>query len=203
MIYFSHFFTSFFIGLRRICLRAKVHNLVFSPFLVGIDCVTDKILKATFSWMNKLFCPQIYSPEHWKLHFRVSNFKFSGLKLLQTHSPLPPLLEKGDQRPLVDTVGYSIQTYWLLQFLLKPWSLFLVQLSTTIKMDGITKEKVVHDYTHLRCGWMTVSYLSAPISETNHLSLWKYYKTWVVDQKYQLDLTVPKHSVSKEARKET
>ena len=42
----------FFIGLCRICLRAKVRNLVFincfTLLLVGIDCVTDK-LKATFS----------------------------------------------------------------------------------------------------------------------------------------------------------
>ena len=65
MLYFSHFFTSFFIALPRICLRAKVRNLVFINclLLVGIDCVTDK-LKASFSWMkNMLFCPQIYSPE--------------------------------------------------------------------------------------------------------------------------------------------
>ena len=47
MLYFSHFFTSFFIGLRRICLRAKVPFIIRS-LLVGIDCVTDK-LKATFS----------------------------------------------------------------------------------------------------------------------------------------------------------
>ena len=47
---FQSFFSSFFIGLRRICLRAKVRNLVFiiCSLLVGIDCVTDK-LKATFS----------------------------------------------------------------------------------------------------------------------------------------------------------
>ena len=49
-IFQSFFFTSFFIGLRRICLRAKVHNLVFisCSLLVGIDYGTDK-LKATFS----------------------------------------------------------------------------------------------------------------------------------------------------------
>ena len=29
MLYFSHFFISFFIGLCRICLRAEAHNLVF------------------------------------------------------------------------------------------------------------------------------------------------------------------------------
>ena len=41
---FSHSFTSFFIGLRRICLGAKVRNLVFMncSLLVGIDCVTEK-----------------------------------------------------------------------------------------------------------------------------------------------------------------
>ena len=70
MFYFSHFFTSFFIVIRRICLPAKVRKLVFiiCSLLVGIDCVTDK-LKVTFSWMkNTPFCPQI-SP-----HFRALKF---------------------------------------------------------------------------------------------------------------------------------
>ena len=77
MLYFSHFFTSFFIALPRICLRAKVRNLVFINclLLVGIDCVTDK-LKASFSWMkNMLFCPQIYSPECWKSYLRTLKFQ--------------------------------------------------------------------------------------------------------------------------------
>ena len=63
--YFSHFFTSFFIGLRRICLRAKVDNLVFiiCSLLEGPDGVTDK-LTATFSPMKKtLFRPQVQSLE--------------------------------------------------------------------------------------------------------------------------------------------
>ena len=70
--------------------------------------MTDK-LKATFSWMeNTLFCPPIYSPERMKIAFEGFEIsKFSGL-------------EKGDQWPLVDTVGYSIQTCRLLQFILKP-----------------------------------------------------------------------------------
>ena len=47
---FQPFFQKFLTGLRRICLRAKVRNLVFiiCPLLVGIDCVTGN-LKATFS----------------------------------------------------------------------------------------------------------------------------------------------------------
>ena len=47
---FQSFFQKFLTGLRRICLRAKVRNLVFinCSLLVGIDCVTGK-LKATFS----------------------------------------------------------------------------------------------------------------------------------------------------------
>ena len=55
MLCFSHFFTSFCICLRKICLQAKVHNLVFiiCSLLVGIDCVTDK-LKATFSRMKNM-----------------------------------------------------------------------------------------------------------------------------------------------------
>ena len=44
------FFQQFLIGLCRICLHARVRNLVFiiCSLLVGIDCVTSK-LKATFS----------------------------------------------------------------------------------------------------------------------------------------------------------
>ena len=44
------FLISFFIGVCRICLCAKVRNLVFiiCSLLVGTDCVTDN-LKATFS----------------------------------------------------------------------------------------------------------------------------------------------------------
>ena len=47
---FQSFFQKFLTGLRRICLRAKVRNLVFiiCSLLVGIDCVTGN-LKATFS----------------------------------------------------------------------------------------------------------------------------------------------------------
>ena len=63
--YFFSGISSFFISLCRICLCAKVCNLVFivCSLIVGIDCVTDK-LKATFSRMkDTLFCPQIYSPE--------------------------------------------------------------------------------------------------------------------------------------------
>ena len=57
MLCFSHvntilqsFFQKFLTGVRRICLRAKVHNLVFiiCSLLVGIDCVTGS-LKATLS----------------------------------------------------------------------------------------------------------------------------------------------------------
>ena len=56
-IFQSFFFTSFFVGLRRICLRVQVLNLVFiiCSVLVGIDCVSDQ-LKATFS---SLLRPQI------------------------------------------------------------------------------------------------------------------------------------------------
>ena len=58
------FFTSFFLGLRWICSRPKVGNLVFMicPLLAGIDRVTDK-LKATFSWnpWNSMF--NVKTPE--------------------------------------------------------------------------------------------------------------------------------------------
>ena len=43
-LYITQFFTSFFIGLRRICLHAKELNLVviICSLVVGIDCVADK-----------------------------------------------------------------------------------------------------------------------------------------------------------------
>ena len=113
-LYFSHFFTSFFVGLRRIFLRAKVRNLAFinCSLLVGIDCVTDK-LKATFSSVKNTF----FSQNAENRFLGLWNFKIFWAR---TSSDPLPSLEKGDQRPLVDTVGYSIQTCWLLQFLLKP-----------------------------------------------------------------------------------
>ena len=104
MLYFSHvnaiklfqsFFTSFFICLCRICLRAKVRSLVFIICLLleGIDCVTDK-LKPTFSSMkHMLFHPQIWSTERWKSHFRAWNFTI----FWDTTPPqgLPPAPKKG------------------------------------------------------------------------------------------------------------
>ena len=88
---FQSFFHKFFLGLRWICLSAKVCNLVFiiCSLIVGIDCVTDK-LKATFSWMkDTLFCPQIYSPERWKSHFRALKFQnFLGQNAPTSYSNL-------------------------------------------------------------------------------------------------------------------
>ena len=72
-------------------------------------------------------------PERWKSHFRA-------LKL-----------QKGDQWPLVDTVGYTVQTCGLLQFLLKPlnvnkWEVvtllsFLHAVTTTKKREREKKKE--------------------------------------------------------------
>ena len=64
-LYFSHFCTSFFIGSHRICLCAKVCNLVFiiCSLLSEIDYVTDK-LKATFSWMKNTLSVLKFSPQN-------------------------------------------------------------------------------------------------------------------------------------------
>ena len=118
--YFSQFFTSFFKGLRRICSRAKVGNLVFiiCSLPIGTDCVTDKskgiewklhfLEWKTRSFVVNLFCTTL-KIAFWS--FQISNF--SGEAWPQTTSPPPP------------TVSYSIQTCWLLQFLLKtPTSIF-------------------------------------------------------------------------------
>ena len=95
-LYFSHFFT----GLYRICLCAKVHNLVI---IVGIDCATDKSkrwMKAACSWMrDTLFCHQ-FSPQNAKNHI----LRLWSVKIFW------------GSMPLADTIG---QTCPLLQFLLK------------------------------------------------------------------------------------
>ena len=103
MLYFSHFFTSFSIVIRRICLPAKLRRLVFiiCSLLVGIGRVTDK-LKVTFSWMkNTPFCPQI-SPQNaesrilglW--NFDVQKIfvqeKIVCSKLWEHHFPFPDLV---------------------------------------------------------------------------------------------------------------
>ena len=92
--YFSQFFTSFFKGLRRICLRAKVGNLVFiiCSMPVGIDCVTDKSKvewKLHFrEWKTRSFVPNLLSTQHWKSHFRALQCQnFLGK---HDHRPPPP-----------------------------------------------------------------------------------------------------------------
>ena len=52
----------------------------------------------------------IYSPERWKWHFRPFQFQ---------NFPGDPHKRRANSGAL-DTVSYSIQTYWLLQLLLKP-----------------------------------------------------------------------------------
>ena len=107
--YFSHFFTSFFIGLCRICLHAKVRNVVFinCSLLVGIDCLTDKLKAALSCMKNMLFCPQIHSLECSKWHFRALKFQnFLGLNMPRSPpNPLPPPLEKrGPTAPYTDLI---------------------------------------------------------------------------------------------------
>ena len=104
MLYFSHLFTSFFIGLRRICLRAKARNLVFinCSLLVGNDCVTDKLKAALPCMKNTLFCPQIQSLECSKWHFRALKFQnFLGLNMPR---PSPPPRKRGPTAPYTDLI---------------------------------------------------------------------------------------------------
>ena len=71
-------------------------------------------MKVAFSWMkNMLFCTQ-FSPQNASNHILGLNFKiFWGSK-----PPDPP--RKRETWLLVNTVGYSIQTCWLLQFYWNP-----------------------------------------------------------------------------------
>ena len=103
----------FIIGLRRICSCANEHYvfIFICSLLVGVDSVADKLkreLMLHFVECTQLF--SIYSPERWKWHFRPFQFQnFLG----------DPHKRRANSGAL-DTVSYSIQTYWLLQLLLKP-----------------------------------------------------------------------------------
>ena len=97
---FQSFFTSFFIGLRIICLHAKVRNLVFiiCSLLVGIDCVTDK-LKATFSWRKNLKIGTPQNAENRML--RHWNFNIFWGRAHPETTPPPPAPERGTDGPLL------------------------------------------------------------------------------------------------------
>ena len=88
------------VGLHRICLRAEVCNLVFiiCSLVVGIGCVTDtwKVeWKLHFlEWKTPSLVLSLVHRTHWKSHL------FWGIWKI--------------------TLGYSIQTCWQLQFLMKP-----------------------------------------------------------------------------------
>ena len=116
---FQSFFTSFFIGFRRICLHAKVRNLVFiiCSLLVGIDCVTDK-LKATFPWRKNL---KTGTPQNTENHMlRLWNFNILWGRAHPDPTPPSHPRKGGLMVPCWYTAAYSIQTYRLLQLSLKP-----------------------------------------------------------------------------------
>ena len=98
---FQSFFTSFFIGFRRMCLHAKVRHLVFiiCSLLIGIDYVTDK-LKATFSWRKNLKTGTPKNTENRMLRLWNFNIFWGRVHLDPTPPPLTP--EKGDWWSLVD-----------------------------------------------------------------------------------------------------
>ena len=95
MLYFSHFFTSFFTGLLRICLHAKVRDSVFiiCLLLVGIDCVTDK-LNEKHALLSSNLAP--------RMHFRALKFQ----NFLGHNAPRapPPPQRKGTN----GSVGYPL-----------------------------------------------------------------------------------------------
>ena len=118
MLYFSQFFTP----LCWICLWAKVRDLVFiiCSLLVGIYYVTDKLKvewKLHFlEWKTNSFL--LNFPELWNSEIRILGLW--SFKIFWRSMPPDPLpLEKGDQQPLVDTVGYSIHTCF--NFYWNPW----------------------------------------------------------------------------------
>ena len=103
-------------GHRDVMWKWSIH-IVICSLLVGVYWVADK---SKLEW--KLSLTQ-FSPQDARNHIlRLWNFKiFWG-----TTPPYPN--KKGDKRALVDTVGFSIQSCWLCQFLLKPlrWSTYQI-----------------------------------------------------------------------------
>ena len=127
-LYFSNFFTSFFIGLHRICIRAKVRNLVFIIFslLVGIDCVTDK-LKPTFPWMKTCSFVLKFNPQKAENHILgLWNVKISHSRIRP--DPIFPPKRRGLTAPcwysrlldlnllatsiFIETPGYVFELKW-------------------------------------------------------------------------------------------
>ena len=109
-------FSQFFTLLHRICLRAKVRNLVFiiCSLPVGIFCLTEQSkvewISATFSCIkNKLFCPQ-FSPENSEIRILgLWNFKiFWGSTPPRPPPPRPPPPRK---RGLTPPCRYSRLLY--------------------------------------------------------------------------------------------
>ena len=106
-------YARFIIGLCRICSCANERYvfIFICSLLVGVDSVADKLkreLMLHFVECTQLF--SIYSPERWKWHLRPFQFQ---------NFPGDPHKRRTNSGAL-DTVSYSIQTYWLLQLLLKP-----------------------------------------------------------------------------------
>ena len=103
---------------------------------------------------NTLFCPQIFSPERWKLHFFLLglwNFKMFQARTFPDPFPRPPPSEKGNQQLLVDTVGYSIQTCWLLRLLMKPLTVYE---SKVFSSKGKSQElHWITIFVWCCCGW--------------------------------------------------
>ena len=93
---FQSFFQSFFTGLPRICLHAKVHDSVFviRLLLVGIDCVTDK-LNEKHALLSSNLAP--------RMHFRALKFQ-NSLGHNAPRPPPPPPLRKGTN----GSVGYPL-----------------------------------------------------------------------------------------------
>ena len=105
------------IGLRRICLCAKVRNLVFIIFslLVGIDCVTDK-LKPTFPWMKTRSFVLKFNPQ--KAENRILGLW--NVKISHSRTCLDPIFPP-KRRGLTAPCWYS----WLLDSNLLATSIFI------------------------------------------------------------------------------
>ena len=120
-IFQSIFHKFLFIDLCRICQRTKVCNIVFiiCSLLVGIDCdwLFNSWMKATFSWMKYTLFRSQFSPQN-------TENRIIGLWNFRTFwgntSPNRPRKKGTNGHLLIARVGYSIQTCWPLQFLLKP-----------------------------------------------------------------------------------
>ena len=149
-LYFSQFSTCF-----RWIYPEFVHVQIYVIELLSfVNCLTELIVWLIWQNMNK---SHIFLNAKHAFLSNMLEIAFEGFEILEffwgSMPPDPP--EKGGQWPPVDRVGYSSQTCWLPQFLLKP---LCYQTKCNIKITAQNmkrRDKIITQqiYSKRRHGW--------------------------------------------------